>query len=145
MKMDFVVLSQLLKPSHSLLKSGYLAFICSIIVLSLFSQLKVMVLFVLMLIFGLMAVHHYLFIRIEFDQGLLSYLSKNGNNQTEIEYLTQQLDQSLLNLKLIPMDKTARDWSLRFQGCLKLFKFQMAIVLIQYLVLMLLFYQLSNK
>ncbi|ENW81160.1 hypothetical protein F909_02451 [Acinetobacter sp. ANC 3929] len=140
MKMDFVIIGLLLKQSNSLLKSGYLAFILSIIILSLFSKMQILI--PLFLVTGLLAIHHYLFIRIEFDRGLLQHMV---DQPEKIENLTQQLDQSLLNLKLIPSNKTDRDWSERFKGCLRLFKIQMTIVLVQYTVFIVLFYKLAHR
>lgn len=140
MKMNFVVVNQLLKQSQSILKSGYLAFVLSIITLSLFSKMQILIPF--LLVTGLLAIHHYLFIRIEFDRGLLQHMV---DQPEDVESLTQQLDQSLLNLKLIPSSKTGRDWSIRFKGCLKLLKIQIVIVLIQYSVFIVLFYKLAHR
>ncbi|ENV07492.1 hypothetical protein F966_03349 [Acinetobacter higginsii] len=140
MKMNFVVVSQLLKQSQSILKSGYLAFVLSIITLSLFSKMQILI--PLLLVTGLLAIHHYLFIRIEFDRGLLQHMV---DQPEDVESLTQQLDQSLLNLKLIPSSKTGRDWSIRFKGCFKLLKIQIIIVLIQYSVFIVLFYKLAHR
>ncbi|MCI3881064.1 hypothetical protein [Acinetobacter higginsii] len=140
MKMNFVVVSQLLKQSQSILKSGYLAFVLSIITLSLFSKMQILI--PLLLVTGLLAIHHYLFIRIEFDRGLLQHMV---DQPEDVESLTQQLDQSLLNLKLIPSSKTGRDWSIRFKGCLRLLKIQIVIVLIQYSVFIVLFYKLAHR
>nr|WP_278187057.1 hypothetical protein [Acinetobacter higginsii] len=138
--MNFVVVSQLLKQSQSILKSGYLAFVLSIITLSLFSKMQILI--PLLLVTGLLAIHHYLFIRIEFDRGLLQHMV---DQPEDVESLTQQLDQSLLNLKLIPSSKTGRDWSIRFKGCLRLLKIQIVIVLIQYSVFIVLFYKLAHR
>ncbi|MCH7341697.1 hypothetical protein [Acinetobacter higginsii] len=140
MRMNFVVGSQLLKQSQSILKSGYLAFVLSIITLSLFSKMQILI--PLLLVTGLLAIHHYLFIRIEFDRGLLQHMV---DQPEDVESLTQQLDQSLLNLKLIPSSKTGRDWSIRFKGCLRLLKIQIVIVLIQYSVFIVLFYKLAHR
>lgn len=140
MRMNFVVVSQLLKQSQSILKSGYLAFVLSIITLSLFSKMQILI--PLLLVTGLLAIHHYLFIRIEFDRGLLQHMV---DQPEDVESLTQQLDQSLLNLKLIPSSKTGRDWSIRFKGCLRLLKIQIIIVLIQYSVFIVLFYKLAHR
>lgn len=140
MKMNFVVVSQLLKQTQSILKSGYLAFVLSIITLSLFSKMQILI--PLLLVTGLLAIHHYLFIRIEFDRGLLQHMV---DQPEDVESLTQQLDQSLLNLKLIPSSKTGRDWSIRFKGCLRLLKIQIIIVLIQYSVFIVLFYKLAHR
>ncbi|NIE95316.1 hypothetical protein F3J02_02255 [Acinetobacter sp. Tr-809] len=140
MKMNFVVVSQLLKQSQSILKSGYLVFVLSIITLSLFSKMQIII--PLLLVTLLLAIHHYLFVRIEFDRGLLQHMI---DQPEEVETLTQQLDQSLLNLKLIPSNKTDRDWSERFKGCLSLLKIQIVIVLIQYAVFIVLFYKLAHR
>jgi hypothetical protein len=60
-------------------------------------------------------------------------------SQTEsIENLTLQFDQTLMSMKLMPASKAGRDWSQRFAGCFKLLKLQIALLLIQYLVLMIL-------
>lgn len=138
--MNFVVVSQLLKQSQALLKSGYLAFVLSIVSLFLFSSIPILI--PLLLVTALLAIHHYLFIRIEFDRGLLQHMI---DQPEEVETLTQQLDQSLLNLKLIPSNKTDRDWSERFKGCLSLLKIQIVIVLIQYAVFIVLFYKLAHR
>lgn len=140
MKMNFVVVSQLLKQSQSILKSGYLAFVLSIVSLFLFSSIPILI--PLSLVTALLAIHHYLFIRIEFDRGLLQHMV---DQPEDIESLTQQLDQSLLNLELIPSNKTGRDWSIRFKGCLRLLKIQIVIVLIQYSVFIVLFYKLAHR
>lgn len=140
MKMNFVVVSQLLKQTQSILKSGYLVFVLSIITLSLFSKMQIII--PLLLVTGLLAIHHYLFIRIEFDRGLLLHMVEQPE---DVESLTQQLDLSLLNLKLIPSNKTDRDWSERFKGCLRLLKIQVVIVLIQYSVFIVLFYKLAHR
>lgn len=140
MKINFVVVSQLLKQSQALLKSGYLTFVLSIVSLFLFSSIPILI--PLLLVTALLAIHHYLFIRIEFDRGLLQHMV---DQPEDIDRLTQQLDQSLLNLQLIPSSKTGRDWSIRFKGCLRLLKIQIIIVLIQYSVFIVLFYKLAHR
>ncbi|EPG37830.1 hypothetical protein [Acinetobacter colistiniresistens] len=140
MKMNFVVVTRLLKQSQSILKSGYLVFVLSIVSLFLFASIPILM--PLLLISGLLAIHHYLFIRIEFDRGLLQYMV---DQPEEVENLTQQLDQSLLALKLIPENRTGRDWPERFKGCLRLLKIQIAIVLVQYAVFIILFYKLAHR
>ncbi|NNP70068.1 hypothetical protein [Acinetobacter sp. Ac_5812] len=140
MKMNFVVVSQLLKQTQSILKSGYLVFVLSVVSLFLFSSIPILI--PLLLVSGLLAIHHYLFIRIEFDRGLLQHMV---DQPEDVESFTQQLDQSLLNLKLIPSNKTDRDWPERFKGCLRLLKIQIFIVLIQYSVFIILFYKLAHR
>ncbi len=140
MKMDFIIMHQLLKQSPSLLKSGYLAFVLCMVCLAFAS--KWLFLVALLTSVGLLLAHHYLYIRIQLDSGLLQYMLEQHG---EPEHLTDQLDQSLINLQLMAADKTGRDWSARFQGCLKLLKIQMTIVLIQYVVFIVLFYTLSTR
>jgi hypothetical protein len=140
MKINFVVVIQFLKQSQSILKSGYLVFVLSVVSLFLFSSVAMLV--PLLLVTGLLVIHHYLFIRIEFDRGLLQHMI---DQEDDIEYLTEQLDQSLLNLKLMPADKAKRHWSERFKGCLRLLKLQIVIVLLQYSVFIILFYKLAHR
>lgn len=140
MKMDFVIVHQLLKQSPSLLKSGYLAFVLCMVCLAFTSKLLFLV--ALLMSVALLLAHHYLYIRIHLDSGLLQYMLEQHD---EPEHLTQQLDQSLVSLKLMAADKIGRDWSQRFKGCLKLLKMQMTIVLIQYVVFIVLFYTLSTR
>ncbi|WP_043973452.1 MULTISPECIES: hypothetical protein [Acinetobacter] len=140
MKMNFVVVTRLLKQSQSILKSGYLVFVLSIITLSLFSKMQILM--PLLLVTGLLIIHHYLFIRIELDRGLLQHMVDQSD---DAENLTQQLDQALLDLKLMPANKAGRDWLVRFKGCLRLLKIQIAIVLVQYAVFIILFYKLAHR
>ncbi len=140
MKMDFVIVHQLLKQSPSLLKSGYLAFVLCMVCLAFTSKLLFLV--ALLMSVALLLAHHYLYIRIQLDSSLLQYMLEQHD---EPEHLTQQLDQSLVSLKLMAADKIGRDWSQRFKGCLKLLKMQMTIVLIQYVVFIVLFYTLSTR
>lgn len=136
--MDFVVIIQLLKQSQPILKSGYLAFILSFLLLCLHTKITMILSIISLSIFVLLILQHYLYSRIQFDLGLLSYIATHGHDPSETQTLTTQLDQSLVALKLLPTQKAHREWSLRFQGCLKLLKIQGFVVLLQYIVLFIL-------
>ena len=89
----------------------------------------------------LIIVHHYLSLRIKFDAQLIEMIAQESAKQP-LEELTQQFDQTLFNLKLMPQSKMGRNWSLRFAGCFRLFKLQIALLFIQYFVLISLIYKL---
>ena len=88
-----------------------------------------------------MAIQHYLALRLKFDAELIEVIAQQSD-AVAIEDLTQQFDQSLLQFKLMPKSKVGRDWSLRFAGCFRLFKLQITVLFIQYIVLMILIYKL---
>lgn len=138
MNMQFYAVSKLLKSTTAILCSGYLIF--SLIMLDLiFKQYawNVQIAFLLTNIV-LCATHHYVSFRVNFDANLLHMLFKQSKQHTT-EVLTLELDQSLLSLNLIPQEKTERPWNLRFNGCLRLFKFQIMILFLQFLVLIMIF------
>ena len=118
MKMHFYVAAKLLSATYGLLFSGYVAFVLTVL-----------------------AIQHYLALRLKFDAELIEVIAQQSDT-VAIEDLTQQFDQSLLQFKLIPKSKVGRDWSLRFAGCFRLFKLQITILFIQYIVLMILIYKL---
>lgn len=134
MKMQFYALSRLLKSTTTILCSGYLIF--GLIMLDLiFKQdaSNLQIAFIIMNIV-LCATHHYVSFRVHFDADLLHMLFKQSKQHT-LEALTLELDQSLLSLDLIPVEKTGRPWDLRFKGCLRLFKFQIMLLLVQVIAL----------
>lgn len=135
MSMKFFVLSRLLSACNSLLMSGYLAFALTVIIFNFKSLYTWEFISFIILAFVLCFIHHYLAVRVKFDADLLHLLSKKSE-QSNIENLTLALDQSLFFFKLIPHHKMGRNWDLRFQGCLKIFKIQIFIVILQYLVLL---------
>ncbi|MEN8367344.1 hypothetical protein [Acinetobacter bereziniae] len=141
MKMKFFIVAKLLSATGSLLLSGYVAFALSIFAI-LFKGWQTIELWIFIVItLLLMAVHHYLSFRVKFDAQLIEMMAIQSKVET-IENLTQQFDQSLLEMKLLPQNKVGRDWTLRFAGCFRLIKLQIALVLIQYLVLIILIYRI---
>ncbi len=141
MKMKFFIVAKLLSATGGLLLSGYVAFALSIFAI-LFKGWQTIELWIFIVItLLLMAVHHYLSFRVKFDAELIEMLVIQSRADS-IEHLTQQFDQSLLEMKLLPQNKVGRDWTLRFAGCFRLIKLQIALVLIQYLVLIILIYRI---
>ncbi|MBJ9374446.1 hypothetical protein [Acinetobacter sp. TGL-Y2] len=141
MKMKFFIVTKLLSATGGLLLSGYVAFALSIFAI-LFKGWQTIELWIFIVItLLLMAVHHYLSFRVKFDAELIEMLAIQSRADS-IEHLTQQFDQSLLEMKLLPQNKVGRDWTLRFAGCFRLIKLQIALVLIQYLVLIILIYRI---
>ncbi|WP_151798148.1 hypothetical protein [Acinetobacter bereziniae] len=141
MKMKFFIVAKLLSATGGLLLSGYVAFALSIFAI-LFKGWQTIELWIFIVItLLLMAVHHYLSFRVKFDAELIEMLAIQSRADS-IEHLTQQFDQSLLEMKLLPQNKVGRDWTLRFAGCFRLIKLQIALVLIQYLFLIILIYRI---
>ncbi|MBJ8442816.1 hypothetical protein [Acinetobacter bereziniae] len=141
MKMKFFIVAKLLSATGGLLLSGYVAFALSIFAI-LFKGWQTIELWIFIVItLLLMAVYHYLSFRVKFDAELIEMLAIQSRADS-IEHLTQQFDQSLLEMKLLPQNKVGRDWTLRFAGCFRLIKLQIALVLIQYLVLIILIYRI---
>lgn len=140
MKMKFFIVAKLLSATGGLLLSGYVAFALSIFAILFKGQTIELWIFIVITLL-LMAVHHYLSFRVKFDAELIEMLAIQSRADS-IEHLTQQFDQSLLEMKLLPQNKVGRDWTLRFAGCFRLIKLQIALVLIQYLVLIILIYRI---
>ncbi|MDM1786462.1 hypothetical protein [Acinetobacter bereziniae] len=141
MKMKFFIVAKLLSATGGLLLSGYVAFALSIFAI-LFKGWQTIELWIFIVItLLLMAVHHYLSFRVKFDAELIEMLAIQSRADS-IEHLTQQFDQSLLEMKLLPQNKVGRDWTLRFAGCFRLIKLQIVLVLIHYLVLIILIYRI---
>ena len=141
MKMNFYVVAKLLSATNGLLISGYVAFILSVMAILLKGWQSLEFWIFIILSFGFMMLHHYVSLRLKFDAELIEIMAQQSDT-VAIEDLTQQFDQSLLQFKLIPKSKVGRDWSLRFAGCFRLFKLQITILFIQYIVLMILIYKL---
>ena len=141
MKMHFYVAAKLLSTTYGLLFSGYVAFVLTVLAILLKSWQSLEFWILIFLCFGLMAIQHYLALRLKFDAELIEVIAQQSDTAA-IEDLTQQFDHSLLQFKLIPKSKVGRDWSLRFAGCFRLFKLQMTVLFIQYIVLMILIYKL---
>ncbi|AYA04572.1 hypothetical protein BEN74_18460 [Acinetobacter sp. WCHAc010034] len=133
MKMNFTVLSKLLQSTRGLLLSGYAAFAFSFILLLQPNSPGLYRFSALLFCVLLLAAHHYLSMRVLFDARLLDALAQSEQPLHEI---TADLDQSLIQLKLMPQAKAGRGWTERFQGCIRLFKAQACLLFMQYLVLM---------
>jgi|GEM_PF-3498441 len=72
-------------------------------------------------------------VRVGFDTALLRQLV-HSNNFTSADL--NGLDQALVWLKLMPADKSVRSLEPRLQGCLRLFKQQVACCMLQLVVLL---------
>ncbi|QIO05752.1 hypothetical protein [Acinetobacter shaoyimingii] len=133
MKMKFLILSKLLHSGSYQLFSGYIVFSLSILIILFkfhtFWQYSLIIIAML-----LVAIHHYVALRVKLDAELLEYLSKTEDAQ-QLEQLTQELDQSLVTLKLMPEQRTGRSWDLRLKGCQKLFKWQISLLVLQFVYL----------
>ena len=133
MKMNFTVLSGLLQSTRGLLLSGYAAFVFSFILLLQSNSPGLYRFSALLFCLLLLAAHHFLSMRVLFDARLLDALAQSEQPLHEI---TADLDQSLIQLKLMPQAKAGRGWTERFQGCIRLLKAQACLLFMQYLVLM---------
>ena len=133
MKMKILMVSKLLASTDTLIIASYILFSLSTIYLlfiASFNYVKAWILISLLICL----IHHYVSFRIKFDAELLSYLSTQIHKhdiENSLDILTQQLDQSLIEFKLMNKNKAGRDWTLRLQGCLKLFKMQIALLILQ--------------
>lgn len=135
MKMNLLIMSKLLFTCTSFILAGYLIFSLNIIILVWSSiQINDYLIILPILIFSLLAIHHFIFIRVKFDASLLHMLYREAQHQS-IKILTQQLDQSLLDLNMIPLNKANRPWEQRLQGCFKLYKIQITILIAQAITL----------
>ena len=133
MKMNLAVLSRMLQSTRGLLLSGYAAFGLSFMLLLQFNSFSLYRFSALIFCLLLLAAHHYLSIRVLFDARLLDALAQSEQPLHEV---TADLDQSLIQFKLMPQAKAGRGWTERLQGCIRLFKAQICLLFMQYLVLM---------
>ena len=136
--MNFYILAKLLHSSTLQLFAGYVVFALSIFVLSI-SMLKQqpaasLHFTLLIMVTAIMALHHYLGLRVKFDANLVHYLS-TAQESEQLQQLTQQMDESLIQLKLMPQAKAGRDWNTRFQGCKTLFHAQITVLILQFIAL----------
>lgn len=134
MNMNFYVLSKLLNATTGLLISGYIAFSLSFLDLIIQSKSTIHSFMCLVIAILLVAIHHYISIRVKFDADLLLMLGQESKHKKIID-LTKSFDQSLMYFKLMPKDKAGRSWKVRFNGCLQLFKLQIALLTLQFIVL----------
>ena len=136
--MKLLIVAKLLENSDGIRTSGYIAFSLSVLAYFFYAWQSTVIYLSLIAIFGLCLLQHYLNIRIQFDTELLKLIATTSETIDKEMNLTQQtalLDRSLLELRLIPVDKTLRSWEIRIQGCMRLFKLHVAVVLCQYIVL----------
>lgn len=129
MNMSVLVMAQLLKNSRPILYAGYLAFSVSMLVYLFLSTHTICNFFLISSSIFSLLLHQYIALRVQFDADLLQAFIHHPTQTTD------QLDQSLLHFKLIPIAKTQRSWEQRTLGCLKLFKLQFFILFLQYLIL----------
>lgn len=136
--MKLLIVAKLLENSDGIRTSGYIAFSLSVLAYFFYAWQSTVIYLSLIVIFGLCLLQHYLSIRIQFDAELLKLIATTPETIDTEKDVTQQtaiLDRSLLELGLIPVDKTQRSWEIRIQGCMRLFKLHVAVVLCQYIVL----------
>ena len=135
MTMQMQLLAKLLNSSKGLLYSAYLAFTISLLLLILHRQSLILDSLFCLSCLLLIALQHFVSIRVQFDADILEMLSQpsNGTSQdVQLESLTTELDQSLIALNLMPPAKANRAWSVRLQACKGLFRLQVLLLVLQY-------------
>ena len=136
--MKLLIVAKLLQNTDGIRIAGYIAFTLSVLCYFFYAWQSIGVYLSLIVIFILCLLQHYLSIRIKFDAELLSLIGTNSGQIEDAQSIvqkTQILDQSLLELGLIPAKKQQRSWDIRIQGCMHLFKLHVFLVLCQYIVL----------
>ena len=136
--MKLLIVAKLLENTDSIRNSGYVAFSLSILAYFFYAWQSMLIYLSLSVIFILCVLQHYLSIRVRFDAALLKLIATTTQSVDAEKDLTQHtlaLDHSLLELGLIPKEKSQRNWDTRIQGCVRLFKLHVAVVLCQYIVL----------
>ncbi len=122
------VIFGLTSSSASMLWASYILATLATL-LMLLSNLNILLLGVI----SCAALQHYLFIRIQFDRQLLKQLIEESD---ELDGQTMYLDQTLVSLGLIKTAKANRPWSQRLAGILRLFKLQVGVLMIAFILLM---------
>ena len=136
--MKLLIVAKLLESTDGIRNSGYVAFSLSVLAYFFYAWQSIVIYLLLIVIFALCLLQHYLSIRIQFDAELLKLIgttSETNDTKKDVTQQTAELDRGLLELGLIPVDKTQRSWDIRIQGCMRLFKLHVAVVLCQYIVL----------
>ncbi len=136
--MKLLIVAKLLENTDGIRNSGYVAFSLSVLAYFVYAWQSIVIYLSLIVIFSLCLLQHYLSIRIQFDAELLKLIgttSETSDTKKDMTQQTAELDRGLLELGLIPVDKTQRSWNIRIQGCMRLFKLHVAVVLCQYIVL----------
>ncbi len=137
MQLQFKLLSKLLSATRSLCYSAYLCLglaTTAVIFASAHTNLSGLYLFS---IFGLCLLQHYLYVRVQFDADLLKIAAeslKHTPQQQTLSEFSAALDQALHQLGLIPQHKMGRNWALRQHACIRLFKFQFILLIMQYIL-----------
>ena len=133
MNMPFFVMSRLLTTATPLLYAAYVIMGGSLFWMRSSHESPL----VFLLKIGcvcLMMLHHYVAFRVKFDGEILEKLSHV--TEQELKQLSAELDIYLIQSKLMPPKKAGRDWTLRLQGCFNLFKIQLIIFSLQWLLFM---------
>ena len=131
------VLSRLLRHTESVLKSAYLAFALTVLVWLQPSVQAWPWSWLVAMSFVVIAVHHYLSIRVRFDADLLEHVAGMIDSGTGERSAMQMLDDSLVGLGLMDPSKEGRDWGLRLAGCRRLFRLQVVLLVLQYVMMVL--------
>ena len=142
MTMQMRLLAKLLNCSKGLLYSAYLAFTISLLLLIWHQQSLILDSFFCLICLLLIALQHFVSIRVQFDADILEMLSQPSNSISQdvpLQSLTAELDQSLITLNLMPPAKANRTWTVRLQGCKGLFRLQVLLLLLQYFVFICIF------
>lgn len=136
--MKLQLVAKLLRNTDGIRNSGYVAFSLSIFGYFFYAWHSVWLYLSLSCIFLLCLLQHYLSIRLRFDADVLELLTTSSQTEDELQldHKTILLDQSLVELKLIPSEKCARPWQDRLAGCMRLFKLHVMVVVCQYIVLL---------
>ncbi|MBK0063200.1 MULTISPECIES: hypothetical protein [unclassified Acinetobacter] len=146
MILQLTIMSKLLNNTISLLLSGYVAFVLSVMATFFYGGQTLELWAYLLVIFLLLFMHHYVSIRVKFDVDLILFITETGFSPSQsLDKATEELDQALIGLKLIPLAKVGRSWQLRLKGCLKLFKLQILLLILQYLTLIVFIGFLCNQ
>lgn len=113
--------------SASILWASYLLLTLAFLIM-LLTNLNILALLIILTTL----IQHYLYIRVQFDRQLLQQMIQSSE---ALHTQTEQLDQALVDLKLIATEKTGRSWTLRLNGILRWFKLQGATLIIQFILL----------
>ncbi|MBF5002681.1 hypothetical protein [Diaphorobacter caeni] len=135
MTMQLHVLARLLRHADSVLRSAYLAFAFTLLAWIVRGSQSVVCWVLVALAMLLIALQHYVAVRVKFDADLLEHVARLIDSGTSERGATQMLDDSLVQFGLMPEAKAKRGWSLRFAGCLRLFKWQIGLLALQYLLM----------
>ena len=136
--MKLLIVAKLLESTDGIRNSGYVAFSLSVLAYFFYAWQSIVIYLLLIVIFALCLLQHYLSIRIQFDAELLKLIgttTETNDTKKDVTQQTAELDRGLLELGFIPADKTGRSWDIRIQGCMRLFRLHVAVVLCQYIVL----------